>query len=91
MCPSNGLGINLTLADLPNFDSQAYITGYTLAELEAMYDVSDDMVGNYQFTVTGDPEAGEDTFQCEREDPSVSVRVWIDLITYDVDIVEAMV
>ena len=78
-------------ADLPNFESQQYITGYTLAELEAMYDASDDMVGNYEFTVTGDPEAGEDTFQCERDDASVSVRVWIDLITYDVDIIEVMV
>ena len=56
-----------------------------------MYDASDDMVGNYEFTVTGDPEAGEDTFQCERDDASVSVRVWIDLITYDVDIIEVMV
>jgi len=79
------------LADLPDFGPQPYVTGYTIAELEAMYDASNDVVGNYQFTVTGDPEAGDATFQCERDDPSVTVRVWIDLIVYDVNIVEAMV
>lgn len=78
------------LADLPNFGFQPYVTGYTIAELEAMYDASDDVAGNYEFTVTGDPQAGDATFQCERDDPSVTVRVWIDLIVYDVDIVEAM-
>ena len=79
------------LADLPNFGFQPYVTGYTIAELEAMYDASDEVAGNYEFTVTGDPEAGEATFQCERDDPSVTVRVWIDLIVYDVNIVEAMI
>ena len=79
------------LADLPNLGLQPYVTGYTIAELEAMYDTSDEVAGNYGFTVTGDPEAGEATFQCERDDPSVTVRVWIDLIVYDVNIVEAMI
>ena len=79
------------LADLPDFGFQPYVTGYTIAELEAMYDTSDEVAGNYGFTVTGDPEAGEATFQCERDDPSVTVRVWIDLIVYDVNIVEAMI
>ena len=79
------------LADLPNLGLQPYVTGYTIAELEAMYDASDEVAGNYGFTVTGDPEAGEATFQCERDDPSVTVRVWIDLIVYDVNIVEAMI
>ena len=78
------------LADLPDFGPQPYVTGYTVAELEAMYDASDDVAGDYEFTVTGDPEAGDATFQCERDDPSVTVRVWVDLIVYDVDIVEAM-
>ena len=79
------------LADFPDFGSQPYVTGYTLAELEAMYDASEDVVGNYQFTVIGDPEAGEDTFQCQRDDPSVTVRFLIELVAYDVDIIEAMV
>ena len=79
------------LADLPDFGPQPYVTGYTIAELEAMYDASDDVAGDYEFTVTGDPEAGDATFQCERDDPSVTVRVWVDLIVYDVNIVEAMV
>ena len=79
------------LADFPDFGPQPYVTGYTLAELEAMYDASEDVVGNYQFTVTGDPEAGEDTIQCQRDDPSVTVRVYVELIVYDVDIIEMMV
>lgn len=79
------------LADFPDLGPQPYVTGYTVAELEAMYDASNDVVGSYQFTVTGNPEAGDATFQCERDDPSVTVRVWIDLIVYDVNIVEAMV
>ena len=78
------------LADLPDFGPQPYVTGYTVAELEAMYDASGDVAGDYEFTVTGDPEAGDATFQCERDDPSVTVRVWVELIVYDVDIVEAM-
>ena len=56
-----------------------------------MYDASEEVVGNYQFTVTGDPEAGEDTIQCQRDDSSVTVRVYIELLVYDVNIVEAMV
>jgi hypothetical protein len=79
------------LADFPNFGEQPYVTGYTVAELEAMYDASEEVVGNYQFTVTGDPEAGEDTIQCQRDDSSVTVRVYIELLVYDVNIVEAMV
>jgi len=34
--------------------------------------------------------ADDATFQCERDDPSVTVRVWVDLVVYDVDIVEAV-
>ena len=79
------------LADFPDLGPQPYVTGYTLAELEAMYDASNDVAGNYQFTVTGDPEAGDATFQCERDDTSVTVRVWIELIVYDVNFVEATV
>ena len=79
------------LADFPNFGVQPYVTGYTVAELEAMYDASEEVVGNYQFTVTGDPEAGEDTIQCQRDDSSVTVRVYIELLVYDVNIVEATV
>ena len=77
--------------DFPDVGPQPYVTGYTIAELEAMYDASEDVVGNYQFTVTGDPEAGEDTLQCQRDDPSVTVRVYVELIVYDVDIIEVMV
>ena len=83
-------GAYFLLADFPNFGVQPYVTGYTVAELEAMYDASEEVVGNYQFTVTGDPEAGEDTIQCQRDDSSVTVRVFIELLVYDVDIVEAM-
>ena len=84
-------GAYFLLADFPNFGEQPYVTGYTVAELEAMYDASEEVVGNYQFTVTGDPEAGEDTIQCQRDDSSVTVRVYIELLVYDVNIVEAMV
>ena len=78
----------IELMEYPEFDTYPFITGYTVAEIEAMFDTSEEVVGEYVFEYTGGVESGDSTFQCERQDSSVTIEYLIDLWWYDAKVVE---
>tara|TARA_B100000963_G_scaffold223200_1_gene194607 strand:+ start:3657 stop:5147 length:1491 start_codon:yes stop_codon:yes gene_type:complete len=74
--------------DLPSLGSESYVTGYTVAELEKMFDTSNEIMGNYDFSFTANAEEGDSTLQCERTDSSVTIRYSIYLRAFDAEFVE---
>ena len=82
-------GTYIDLLDIPEFTSFPLITGYTVKEIEEMYETDEeDLVGEYNFEITGLVEAGDSTLQCERQDPSVTVEYMIELIWIDAMVME---
>ena len=78
------------LFELPEdaFDISGFITGYTVKEIEKMFQTGDNIVGEYNFEFTGNVESGDSTFQCERQDPSITISYSIDLEWFDVEVIE---
>ena len=70
------------------FSSAGFITGYTVKEIEEMFQTGDNIVGEYNFEFTGNVESGDSTFQCERQDSSITIDYYIDLEWYDVEVIE---
>ena len=70
------------------FSSAGFITGYTVKEIEKMFHTGDNIVGEYNFEFTGNVESGDSTFQCERQDPSVTIGYSIELEWFDVEVIE---
>ena len=70
------------------FGSPAFITGYTVKEIEKMFQSGDNIVGEYNFEFTGNVESGDSTFQCERQDPSITIDYYIELYWFDVGVIE---
>ena len=82
-------GTYIDLLDIPEFTSYPLITGYTVEEIEEMYETDEeDLVGEYNLEITGLVEAGDSTLQCERQDPSVTVEYMIELIWIDAMVME---
>ena len=82
-------GTYIDLLDSPEFTSYPFITGYTVEEIEEMYETDEeDLVGEYNLEITGLVEAGDSTLQCERQDPSVTVEYMIELIWIDAMVME---
>tara|TARA_B100000900_G_scaffold416276_2_gene450920 strand:+ start:1857 stop:2600 length:744 start_codon:yes stop_codon:yes gene_type:complete len=78
----------IQLMEYPEFDTYPFITGYTVAEIEEMFDTSDEVVGEYAFDYTGIVESGDSTFQCERQDSSVTIEYMIELWWFEPAILE---
>ena len=70
------------------FDSPGFITGYTVKEIEKMFQSGDNIVGEYNFEFTGNVESGDSTFQCERQDSSITIDYYIELEWFDVELIE---
>ena len=63
--------------------------GYTINEIEEMYESDDeDIVGEYNFEIRGMVEAGDSTFECDREDPSVTISYSIELEWLEISVIE---
>ena len=76
------------LFDEPEFDTYPFITGYTVKEIEEMFETGDEIIGEYNFQFTGNVESGDSTFQCERQDPSVTISYEIELEWADYTVIE---
>ena len=63
-------------------------TGYTIAEIEDLFDTSDEIEGDYQFEFTANAVAGDSTIECDRSDDSVTVRYMVELFYFDVVVIE---
>ena len=63
-------------------------TGYTIAEIEDLFDTSDVVEGDYQFEFTANAVAGDSTIECDRSDDSVTVRYMVELFYFDVVVIE---
>ena len=70
------------------FGTPGFITGYTVKEIEKMFQSGDNIVGEYNFEFTGNVESGDSTFQCERQDPSITIDYNIELEWFDVELIE---
>ena len=61
----------------------------SVKEIEDMFETDkDELVGEYNFEITGMVEAGESTFQCNREDPSVTIYYSIEFEWLEVSVIE---
>ena len=80
--------IYFMLLDEPEFDTYPFITGHTVKEIEEMYEAGDEIIGEYNFEFTGNVESGDSTFQCDRQDPNVTIGYSIELEWVEVNIVE---
>ena len=75
------------LLELPEEGFGPY-TGYTIAEIEDLFDTSDKVEGDYQFEFTANAVAGDSTIECDRSDDSVTVRYMVELFYFDVVVIE---
>ena len=64
-------------------------TGYTVAEIEDLFDSSDDVEGDYEFKYTANAEAGDSTIECDRSDSSVELEYAVILAYQDVTVYES--
>ena len=80
--------IFLPLLEFPEFETFPFITGYTIKEIEEKYQSGDDIIGDYEFQFTGNVEAGDSTFQCDRQDPNVTIDYSIELEWIEVSVLE---
>tara|TARA_B100000767_G_scaffold137010_1_gene129720 strand:+ start:51 stop:815 length:765 start_codon:yes stop_codon:yes gene_type:complete len=71
------------------FGSPGFITGYTVKEIEKMFQNGDNIVGEYNFEFIGNVESGDSTFQCERQDSSITIDYYIGLDWWDVEVIES--
>ena len=73
---------------ISGFDSPGFITGYTVKEIEKMFQSGDNIVGEYNFEFIGNVESGDSTFQCERQDQSITIDYYIELEWFNVELIE---
>jgi len=78
----------IDLMDFPQFETFPFITGYTVAEIEMSFDTSDSVVGDYSFEFTGNVESGDSTFQCDRQDSTVTIEYLIELWWVEPNVLE---
>ena len=76
------------LLDEPEFETYPFITGYTMKEIEEMYETGDEIIGEYNFEFTGNVESGDSTFECERQDPSVTISYEVELEWAEFTVIE---
>ena len=81
-------GLDLVVFETPELDTYPFITGYTVDEIEEMYDTSEVVKGEYSFNFTGFVEAGESTTECERSDSSVTFEYTITVSFVEIKVVE---
>jgi hypothetical protein len=82
-------GDYIFLLEEPEFMTFPFITGYTINEIEEMYESDDeDIIGEYNFEIRGMVEAGDSTLECDREDPSVTISYSIELEWLDINVIE---
>ena len=63
-------------------------SGYTVEEIEELFDSSESIVGEYQFQYTANAQAGQASGGCERDDPSVQIQYYIELLYFDYEVIE---
>jgi len=78
----------LELLEYPEFETYPFITGYTVDEIEELFDSSEEVIGEYSFSITANAESGDSTFECDRQDSSVTVEYEIYLFYFDVQVIE---
>ena len=78
----------IDLMAFPQFETFPFITGYTVAEIEMSFDTSDSVVGDYSFEFTGNVESGDSTFQCDRQDSTVTIEYLIELWWVEPNVLE---
>ena len=83
-----GAYLPLDMFEYPELDTFPLITGYTVEEIEEMFDSSDDVKGEYSFNFTGFVEAGDSTNECERSDSSVTIGYEISLFYREFSVME---
>ena len=76
---------NMEFLEFPGYGPY---TGYTVAEIEDMYDASDEIKGDYQFQYTANAEAGSSTFECDRSDSSVTINYAVELLDLQIEVIE---
>lgn len=76
------------LMEYPEFETYPFVTGYTIAEIEEMFDTSDEVKGEYFFQFTGNVESGDSTIECDRQDPSVTIQYGVQLEWFEVQVLE---
>ena len=64
-------------------------TGYTIAEIEDLFDSSDEVEGDYEFKYTANAEAGDSTIECDRSDSSVQIQYGVYLAYFDATVYES--
>ena len=80
--------LRLDMFEYPELDTFPLITGYTVEEIEEMFDSSDDVKGEYSFNFTGFVESGDSTTECERSDSSVTIEYEISLYYREFSVME---
>jgi len=78
----------LELFTYPKFETYPFIQGYTVEEIEELFDTSEEVIGEYSINITANVESGDSTFECEREDSSVTIQYQLTLSYFDVQVVE---
>ena len=78
----------LELFSYPEFETYPFIQGYTVEEIEELFDSSEEVIGEYSMNITANVESGDSTFECEREDSSVTIQYELTLYYFDVQVVE---
>ena len=80
-----------TAIELFEYPEEFYgpFTGYTVAEIEDLFDSSDDVEGDYEFKYTANAEAGDPTIECDRSDSSVEIEYAVILAYQDVTVYES--
>ena len=63
-------------------------SGYTVEEIEELFDSSESIVGEYQFQYTANAQAGQASGGCERDDSSVQIQYYIELFYFDYEVIE---
>ena len=76
------------LLDEPEFDTYPFITGYTVKQIEEMYETGDEIIGEYNFEFTGNVESGDSTFESERQDSSVTISYEVELEWAEFTVIE---
>ena len=82
---------SIGLMELPEEGGNTWgpYTGYTIAEIEDLFDTSDEVVGNYDFMYTANAEAGDSTIECDRSDSSVMIQYYVELAYLDITVYES--
>ena len=63
-------------------------SGYTVEEIEELFDSSESIMGEYQFQYTANAQAGQASGGCERDDSSVQIEYYIELFYFDYEVME---